>query len=129
MQLLLDTPTLLWALAEPDRLSDRVRTAITDGTTSLYVSAVSAWEISTKHRNGKLPQADALVFGYSEHLSRLGAKEISVTSRHALAAGALEWNHRDPFDRMLAAQSMIESLRLATIDQVFAGLPGIQAYW
>ena len=126
---LLDTHTLLWALAEPSRLGRQAHHTIADRSSRLVVSAASAWEIATKHRLGKLPYADGLIGGYSRHLDRLGVERLAVTEDHALLAGRLEWHHRDPFDRMLAAQAMIESLTLVTDDAAFSGLPGLATRW
>jgi len=95
----------------------------------LVVSAVSAWEIATKHRLGKLPQADALVGAYAHHLDRLGAERLPVTEDHALLAGRLPWPHRDPFDRMLAAQAMTESIPLVTNDSAFESIPSVARIW
>jgi PIN domain nuclease of toxin-antitoxin system len=92
-------------------------------------SAASAWEISTKQRLGKLPGADALVEGYPRHLSTLGVERLPVSEEHALLAGKLDWAHRDPFDRMLAAQAMIESATLVTMDPSFTALSGLATLW
>lgn len=129
MRYLLDTHALLWALTEPGRLGHEAREIIVARGSQLVVSAASAWEISTKRRLGKLPQADVLVGAYSRHLERLGADRLSVTEDHALLAGGLRWEHRDPFDRMLAAQAMIESMTLLSHDPVFAGLSGVAVRW
>ena len=129
MTYLLDTHVMLWALTDPTRLGPTTRDVIANRSSRLVVSAVSAWEISTQHRLGKLPQADVLLGGYGKHLDRLGAIRLSVTEDHALLAGRLDWNHRDPFDRMLAAQAMIESLVIITSDPAFAGCPGVPTLW
>ena len=129
MTYLLDTHVMLWALTEPTRLGHRAREVIESPASRLVVSAASAWEIATKHRLGKLPQADALLGAYSKHLDRLGANRLPVAEDHALLAGRLEWNHRDPFDRMLAAQAMIESLVLVTGDPTFSGCRGVPTLW
>lgn len=129
MTYLLDTHAILWALAEPTRLGHSAREVIENGASRLVVSAASAWEIATKHRLGKLPQADAVLGAYSKHLNRLDAIRLPVTEDHALLAGRLDWNHRDPFDRMLAAQAMIESLILVTGDPTFGGCPGVPTLW
>ena len=129
MTYLLDTHVMRWALTDPTRLGPTARDVIANRSSRLVVSAVSAWEISTKHRLGKLPQADVLLGGYGKHLDRLGAIRLSVTEDHALLAGRLDWNHRDPFDRMLAAQAMIESLVIITSDPAFAGCPGVPTLW
>jgi PIN domain nuclease of toxin-antitoxin system len=126
---LLDTHVMLWALTDPTRLGPTTRDVIANRSSRLVVSAVSAWEISTQHRLGKLPQADVLLGGYGKHLDRLGAIRLSVAEDHALLAGRLDWNHRDPFDRMLAAQAMIESLVIITSDPAFAGCPGVPTLW
>ncbi len=129
MRLLLDTHVLLWALAEPGRLSDAARSAIADRRNDIWVSAASTWELATKYRLGKFPAAQVLVLGYVEHLARLDAHELAVSSRHALDAGLLNWEHRDPFDRMLAAQAMVESASLVTADKVFAEVAGVRVLW
>lgn len=129
MRLLLDTHALLWALADPGRLSDVALATIQDRRNDVWVSAASAWEVATKFRLGKLPDAQALILGYAEHLETLGAAELPVSSRHALDAGSLQWTHRDPFDRILAAQAIVESAALVTVDPVFADLPGLRRLW
>lgn len=129
MRLLLDTHALLWALLEPGHLSASARAAVTDPGNTLLVSAASAWEIATKHRLGKLDGAGAVIAGYPAHVERLRAIELPVTARHALAGGGLDWGHRDPFDRLLAAQSLLESARLVTGDRAFASLPDLSVLW
>lgn len=129
MTYLLDTHVMLWALSEPTRLGRKARKIIENPASRLVVSAASAWEISTKHRLGKLPEADALLGAYSKHLDRLGANRLPVSEEHALLAGRLEWNHRDPFDRMLAAQAMVESLIIITGDPTFGDCRGVLTLW
>jgi PIN domain nuclease of toxin-antitoxin system len=126
---LLDTHVVLWALTDPARIGRTAREVIENRSARLVVSAVSAWEIATKHRLGKLPQADVLLGAYSKHLDRLGVIRLPVSEDHALLAGRLDWNHRDPFDRMLAAQAMVESLVIITGDPAFAGCPGVPTLW
>ncbi|MFT4165767.1 MAG: type II toxin-antitoxin system VapC family toxin [Microlunatus sp.] len=129
MRYLLDTHTLLWALTEPSRLGPAARMIILARESRLLVSAASAWEISTKQRLGKLPGADGLIGGYRRHLERLGVERLPITEEHALLAGGLRWDHRDPFDRILAAQAMIESMTLLTQDPAFSDLPGLAVRW
>jgi len=126
---LLDTHALLWALTEPGRLGSQARQVLTDSSHELVVSAASAWEVATKQRIGRLPQADVLVGAYGRHLDRLGVTRLPMTEEHALLAGQLDWSHRDPFDRMLAAQAMSETLTLITRDPAFADLRGIATIW
>jgi len=112
-----------------DRLGPQARSVIEDPATRLQVSAVSAWELTTKHRLGKLPQAEVLISGFERNLGRLGALQLQISAEHALLAGALEWEHRDPFDRMLAAQAMVEGVHLVTRDPAFNGLNGLRTIW
>ncbi len=129
MRYLLDTHTLLWALTDPASLGDRAAAVITDADQTLFTSAASAWEIATKRRLGRLPHADAVVAGYAGHLRRLGAEPLPISDEHALLAGSLDWEHRDPFDRMLAAQAMVESLTLLSRDPAFSDMPGVRTLW
>lgn len=124
--LLLDTHIFLWALTEPTRLSDAVVQAIEDRSRRVYVSAASAWEIATKYRIGRLPQAQVLLEGYDRNIAKLEAESLSLSPAHCLLAGSLDWAHRDPFDRMLAAQCMIENVTLVTTDESFRHLPGLR---
>lgn len=118
--LLLDTHVLLWALTQPEKLTARARLLLADRKVDLFVSAASAWEIATKHRIGKLPGVERIMSDFEQHVDRLGAHTLSITPAHALAAGQLDWHHRDPFDRVLAAQAQLEQLPLMTADPVFA---------
>ncbi len=129
MRYLLDTHTLLWALTDPSRLGAGATEVIADRHSQLVASAASAWEIATKRRIGKLPQVDVLIGGYTRHLNRLGVARLPFTEEHCLLSGSLDWEHRDPFDRMLAAQAMIESMTLVTDDAAFRGLPGLRTLW
>lgn len=129
MRLLLDTHALLWALAEPERLSKRAASYLRDASTGVLVSAASAWEIATKLRLGKLAGAEPIVAGYAAHLRTLRAEELPVTSEHALVAGGFELEHRDPFDRILAAQALLEGVPLLTNDRAFRLFTDLKTIW
>jgi PIN domain nuclease of toxin-antitoxin system len=125
VKLLLDTHVLLWALLETEKLSPELRQALEDSDTTLLVSAATAWEIATKWRLGKLRQAQAVVEHYAMALHRLAAVELPITGSVARQAGLWEVTHRDPFDRLLAAQAKAENLVLATNDPAFAQFKGV----
>lgn len=127
--MLLDTHALVWAINEPGRLGAAARGALEDRGNVLLVSAVSGWEMATKHRLGRMPGAGPFLSSLSTQLSRLGADVLEVSLQHALVAGQLEWEHRDPFDRMLAAQALTDSLILVTKDKAFAELPAVTTLW
>ena len=129
MRVLLDTHVIIWALTEPRKLSAIARSLIENRGNVLLASAASAWEIGTKYRLGKLPLLEATVLNYQSQLTRLGTEELNVTTSHALLAGQLTWAHGDPFDRMLAAQAMLESVPLVTGDTVFSTLDGVEVLW
>lgn len=129
MRVLLDTHALLWALAEPGRLSARAATVIRDPANTVLVSAASAWEIATKLRLGRLPGAGSIVAGYAAHLAILRAEELPISSVHALRAGGFLVEHRDPFDRMLAAQALVEGVLLLTDDTAFGMFPDLETIW
>ena len=128
---LLDTHTFLWAVSRPDsfRLGDNAKEAIEDIESELFVSAVCLYEITNKYRIGKLPEYHAIIENYIEALAGLEAKELALTWKQAHLAGCMDWDHRDPFDRMLAAQAVSESMTLITRDKVFAEIPGLSILW
>lgn len=119
---LLDTHVLLWLLGDPDRVPQTVRDELADRANALFVSAASALEISTKVRVGKL-DAPALPTTLSRRIADLGATPLAMTVEHALLAGSMRWEHRDPFDRLLVAQATLEELVLVTVDAAIATLP------
>jgi PIN domain nuclease of toxin-antitoxin system len=129
VRLLIDTHVLWWVFNDPSRLSRAARSAVADHGNEIVCSVVAPWELAIKHRLGRLPAAGSLLAAFPEHLERLSARELPMTSRHALLAGRLEWEHRDPFDRMLAAQSILEGAQLVTSDRVFASLSGVSILW
>lgn len=126
--LLLDTHALLWWLYEPDKLSRRAHALISDPAHGIRVSAASAWEISTKFRLGKLPSASVLVRDIPGWVERAGFLELPITAAHAQRAGALLHPHRDPFDRMIAAQAIEERMPVVGLDTALADL-GASLLW
>ena len=112
MRLLLDTHVLLWWLANDPSLGEEARAGISDPSSSVFVSAVTVWEVSIKQALGKL-EAPPDLLGQIE-LNRF--EPLSITVSHAYPAGALPRHHDDPFDRMLVAQAMKEGLVLLTAD-------------
>jgi PIN domain nuclease of toxin-antitoxin system len=119
MKLLLDTHALLWWFTDDERLSAQARTAIADENNEIFVSAASAWEIATKHRLGKLNEVPEAAPRFSELVAADSFAHLPITHLHSLRAGSYDKLHRDPFDRMLAAQSELESMILVTRDPVF----------
>ena len=128
MRLLLDTHALIWWLADSRRLPTRVRHAIFDPENEKLVSAATAWEITTKHRLGKLPEADILALDVTGVLRRQGFTELPITVAEGARAGSLPSIHRDPFDRMLVAQALSRNLVLISVDPVFDQY-GVQRLW
>ena len=128
MRVLIDTHTLLWAVTGDRRLSSRAQETMESFATEVFVSAASAWEICTKHRLGKLPEAEALVGNLSSILGQLGFRELAISLKHAERAGTLPGEHRDPFDRMLIAQAQTENLSLISNDRFFDQY-GITRIW
>ena len=128
MKLLLDTHALLWWWKDDSRLSKRAATAITDQANTVLVSAASAWEIATKHHIGKLPGAESAVRKFNELIIADGFSHLAVSYQHALKAGGFDIEHRDPFDRMLAAQAIIEGATLVTDDTTMK-LFRVKCFW
>lgn len=124
MKLLLDTHLLLWAAGGSDKLSNQAREMIENSNTTLFFSPASIWEIVIKSGLGRDDfevDAQELRQGLLDHDYR----EIPITSAHAIAVASLPQIHKDPFDRMLLAQSIVEGVKLVTSDAVVARYPGL----
>jgi PIN domain nuclease of toxin-antitoxin system len=119
MRILVDTHVLIWWLAGDASLSDRAREVVEDDANEVFVSAASAWEISTKHRLGKLPGAGPLAVDFAREVHSQGFSPLPITLEHGQVAGALGGEHRDPFDRMLVAQAREEKMGLVSSDSAF----------
>ena len=128
MRLLLDTHALLWWLDGDRSLTRKARAAVADEGNSIFVSAASAWEITTKARLGKLPGADAVATDVGGAVSSQGFSSLDISMRHAQRAGRLPGAHRDPFDRMLIAQAQLEDLTLVSNDGIFDTY-GVSRLW
>ncbi len=128
MRLLLDTHALLWSAHEPEMLSSSARDAIEDGNNEVFVSAVSAMEIATKHRKGLLEYPSALARRFTDEVTQRGFTLLAISSEHAQRAGGFIDRHKDPWDRLLAAQAMIESLALVSCDKRMQSF-GAQQLW
>lgn len=128
MRLLLDTHALIWWLAADNALSSTARSAIADPANDIFVSAASAWEIATKHRIGKLPQAALLAADVAGFVSAEGFNELPVSIRHGQLAGDLPRIHKDPFDRMLIAQAVTADMTIVSNETLF-GAYGVARLW
>jgi PIN domain nuclease of toxin-antitoxin system len=130
VEYLLDTHTFLWAVCEEgSKLSEDARKTIENAESKLLLSSASAYEIMYKHRIGKLPGFAHIAENYFDILSKFGIYELPVNTKHAHYAGKIEWNHRDPFDRLLAAQASIDNLTFITNDPAFQQLSWVTVLW
>jgi len=128
MRVLVDTHALLWAVTGDRRLSKRAQSVLASFANEVFVCAASAWEITTKHRLGKLPSAEGLVADFARIVEQLGFRPLPISLEHAQRAGNLPGVHRDPFDRMLVAQAQSENLPLVSNERIF-DIYGIKRIW
>ncbi len=129
VRFLLDTHVFLWLLGTPELVPAGVREDLARPDNDLLVSAVSAMEVATKVRLGTLDPARPLIAAWSARVRDLRAVELPVSTEHALLAGSLEWAHRDPFDRLLVAQSLLENVTLVTSDSEMSTISGLRRRW
>jgi len=123
VKLLLDTHLLLWAAGQPDRLSAAARKQLNDPDNELLFSAASVWEIAIKSSRGREDfRVEPRILRRS--LIDNGYKELPITSEHAVGIDALPGLHKDPFDRLLLTQALIEGVTLLTSDEKLARYPG-----
>lgn len=119
MKILLDTHVLLWALAAPEKLSVKARAVISDPRNAVFVSVASSWEIEIKAALGKLRTPPDIETQVSERRFI----ELPIRIRHAVAVRSLPPLHRDPFDRILVAQALVDNLTLVTGDEQLTRYP------
>ncbi len=128
MRYLLDTHALFWWGYFPELLSKQVREILSDRDALIFASAVSAYEISYKHYRGQWPEVAPLANAFEEVVAAEGFELLPLSARHALRAGQYGPEHRDPFDRMLLAQAVVEGLILVSKDKRLIGM-GAGTLW
>jgi PIN domain nuclease of toxin-antitoxin system len=119
VRVLIDTHALIWCAVDDSNLSRNARSILSSFETEVFVSAASAWEITTKVRLGKLPGAEAFAAEFRTRVERLGFQELAIEVEHGQRAGLLSGEHRDPFDRMLIAQAQAEKMPVVSKDVIF----------
>ena len=125
---LLDTHTLAWWLMDSPNLPIKVRRLLEDADNVVFVSTISAYEMSLKHHRGRWPEVGPLVGAFEEVVAAEGFDLLPLAARHAIRAGSYGPEHRDPFDRMLAAQAVVEGLALVSKDGSMKGM-GAEVVW
>lgn len=128
MKVLLDTHAFLWWIADHPNLSADARQIIADGDNEVYFSTVSAWEIAIKTRTGRLELPRDLEGFVTDQVARNAFQVLPVSLAHALHVHTLPDHHRDPFDRMLVAQSRVEKLPVVGRDRHFEAY-GVEMVW
>jgi len=128
VRLLLDTRALLWWLLGDPALSAVARDAIAADGNDVFVSAASAWEITTKFRIGKMPKARVVAADVAGIVARHGFFELPVTISHGKLAGSLPGVHKDPFDRILVAQAILADMQIVSRDEILSAY-GIARLW
>lgn len=128
MKVLLDTNIIVWWLLDRNRISPAARTAMSDADNFVFASAASAFEIAVKQRIGKLALAEEAVRSLPEDLEAAGIVLLDVTFRQAILASRFASAHRDPFDRLIAAQARAEDMPVVTSDAAFATF-GVRVIW
>ena len=127
--LILDTHALLWYDSQPRKLPPRVRDALMRGDRDVYYSAITFYELWQKARRGSkeitVPRVESVV----SNLPAYGFKALPVHAHHSRLAASLEWDNRDPFDRIIAAQAIVDGLQIITADTAFSSLEQITVVW
>jgi PIN domain nuclease of toxin-antitoxin system len=130
-RVLLDTHALIWALGsgQTKRLSVKVKRALEEPDIEVFVSSMSIWEMGIKYRLGKLSDAEYILGDIENHLLTANFLELPFTPAHGIEAASIQVLHGDPFDRAIAAQAKVEKLYLASADEMFQGVPGLNVLW
>lgn len=125
MRLLLDTHVLYWLVRDPSRVAPAALHAI-EFADARFLSPASAMEIALKSRRGRMPGGDAILAAWSRCRQDMLATDLELGVEHLTRAGLLEWDHGDPFDRILVAQAQIDGLTLVTQDHALVAYPGVE---
>ena len=120
MRLLIDTQCWLWMSASPERLSKRTQELLRDAGTERLLSVASIWELAIKYQLGKISLPVAPLDFVPSRLETTQTAALGISAAHALRVGVLPRHHRDPFDRMIVAQALIEGVAVLTADPAFA---------
>ncbi len=128
MRVLLDTHAFLWFVWNDKKLTHHARTLIEDAANNIYLSAASVWEIGIKVGTGKLSVGQDVKIFLTEHLIKNQISLLPITIPHAALIATLPQHHKDPFDRLLVAQSLVEDMPLISIDTPFDAY-GVQRFW
>jgi PIN domain nuclease of toxin-antitoxin system len=128
LRLLLDTHAVLWWFLDDPSLSTPALQAIQRDDSQVFVSAVSAMEITSKFRVGKLPQAEFFAVRFETMVREYGFEPLSITLAHAALAGSLPFARKDPFDRLLVSQGIIEQMTLVSNERLFDST-GVSRIW
>ncbi|WP_310777501.1 type II toxin-antitoxin system VapC family toxin [Mycobacterium sp. Z3061] len=116
LRVLLDTHVLLWLVSAPHKIGAHALEVLADPRTELLVSAASAWEIAIRTRLGRL-DGDPLLSAWGDVVRDMAARDLAIDAEDAIFAGRLNWDHNDPFDRVLVAQAARRSLTIVTNDR------------
>ena len=125
---LLDTHAAIWWWTADPRLGSHALRVIANGAAPIYVSAASVWEIAIKHHAGRLTEIEDFSGQYRPLMSANGFASLPLSAEHALHGGYLAGEHRDPFDRLIAAQALLERLTVLTRDPQIAAF-GCETLW
>lgn len=123
VKLLLDTHAFYWWHTGDSALSSNAHAAIRDEQNEKYVSAITAWELITKFRSGKEPGFGGIADDVADAIATQGFIELAIAVRHAEVAAHLPLHHKDPMDRFLIAQAIVENMTIVTIDHIFENYP------
>lgn len=125
MRYLLDTHVMLWLASDIEKVPAEIRTELS-GAAERLISSATAMEIALKARLGKLPGGHSVTAGWERILRNFLATELPLSGAHMAYAGGMDWEHRDPFDRMLVSQAVLEGLVLVTLDRRIRANPAVQ---
>lgn len=128
MRILLDTCTFLWIIGDAPELSNRARELFIDPANDVFLSAVSAWEISVKHGLGRLPLPEPPEKFIPLQRERHGIEALPLEEEATLYSNRLPSSHRDPFDRMLICQAIVHGLVILTPDELITQYP-VRSLW
>jgi PIN domain nuclease of toxin-antitoxin system len=128
MKIILDTQAFLWSMSDFSKLTRKARVTLVNPENDIYLSLVSTWELAIKTSTGKLKIVGPLEKLIPQQLSQNNIQQLDIAFRHVVGVATLPYHHKDPFDRLIVSQALVEGMSVLSADKAFDAY-GVKRIW